>query len=72
MNEIAVGGALGLIMGPQGVVAVMAAGILASGLVTGVRALTHKSKKGDLQPVGTYVCAAAMIYIVLHIRVFGF
>jgi len=72
MNEIAVGGALGLIMGPQGVVAVMAAGILASGLVTGVRALTHKSKKGDLQPVGTYVCAAAMIYIVLHIRIFGF
>ncbi|MGI6203696.1 MAG: hypothetical protein ACOYJH_00215 [Anaerovoracaceae bacterium] len=70
--EIPAGAAIGLMTGPYGALAVVAGGACASAVVTLFLTRTGRDRKGDAQPLTTYICAAAALYIALHIRVLGF
>lgn len=71
-NDIALCASIGMILGPYGTAAVMIAGVFVSLIVSAGFRISKKTMKGDMQPLGTYICAAAIVYIVLHIRTFGF
>ena len=71
-GEIPVGAAIGLMAGPYGALAAVACGACASAVVTLFLTRTGRDRKGDAQPLTTYICAAAALYIARHIRVFGF
>ncbi|MCQ2545765.1 MAG: A24 family peptidase [Clostridia bacterium] len=64
-GDVKLCGAMGLVLGVNGIVASMAAAIIISGFVAAAGLVAGKYRAGQQKPLGPYLCGAAMAYIIV-------
>lgn len=62
-GDVKLCGAMGLVLGINGIIAAVAAGIIISGFVAAAGLATKKYKPKEQKPLGPYLCGGAMAYI---------
>lgn len=65
MGDVKLCAAMGLGLGIRGMIFVLAAGCLASGVEAAIGLAWRKYKKDDLKPLGPWLCAAGVAYLFL-------
>ena len=63
MGDVKLCTAIGMCLGLRGMIFVLCAGCLASGVQAAIGLATKKYRKGDMKPLGPWLCAAGVIYI---------
>lgn len=57
--------AMGLVLGINGTIAAVAAAVIISGFVAAAGLASGRYRKGDMKPLGPYLCGCAMAYILI-------
>jgi len=65
-GDVKLMGALGFLLGPPGIFFVFTAGFLMSGFFFGIALLLKKIKMTDEEPLGPFLGAAAILYLVFY------